>query len=159
VAVVHAADDTGLKVELDRNIGTAVDRIPNARPELGMFSSILCAANWLGWRPSITHCALVLGDQPHLRRETLAELLAFCRDHPGQVCQPSRNGRPRHPVIMPRPILSQVTESSVDNLKDFLLTIKVALLESNDEGLDVDIDRPKDYQLARVLAGLSTAKH
>ena len=65
IAVVHRPDDAPLAAELDRLGVPAHDRIENPTPELGMFSSIVCAANWSGWRTEISSWAIALGDQPH----------------------------------------------------------------------------------------------
>ena len=54
-----------------------------------MFSSVLCAANWAGWKPEITSHAIVLGDQPHLRLETLRGLVEFHFLHSEAICQPT----------------------------------------------------------------------
>src|SRR5687768_14771243 len=43
----------------------------NAQPELGMFSSVQCAARWEGWRQDLTHFGITLGDQPHVSDSTL----------------------------------------------------------------------------------------
>ena len=41
-----------------------------------MFSSVVCAANWPGWKREIASWAIALGDQPHLQ-DTLRALLEF----------------------------------------------------------------------------------
>src|SRR6266403_85663 len=69
IAVVCAADDLLVQAELDRLDFPASRRIVNNAPERGMFSSILCAAQWTGWRADLTHWAIVLGDQPHISRQ------------------------------------------------------------------------------------------
>ena len=75
IAVVVAAGDQTIQRELDR-LGFAPEhRIPNPQPERGMFSSIQCAARWTGWHNSATHWSIVLGDQPHLKLETLRALI------------------------------------------------------------------------------------
>src|SRR5437867_10234004 len=65
IAVVHAAGDQAIGVELDRVNFPVADRIMNPRPERGMLSSIQCAAAWDGWSSGLTHWIVVLGDQPH----------------------------------------------------------------------------------------------
>jgi molybdenum cofactor cytidylyltransferase len=99
VAVVCAAGDAALATELDRVGLPATDRISNPQPERGMFSSIRCAAAWEGWHADLTHWVVVLGDQPHLRLESLRPLIDFAAVHPESVCQPSWNGHGRHPVL------------------------------------------------------------
>ncbi|HWY85390.1 MAG TPA: nucleotidyltransferase family protein [Gemmataceae bacterium] len=152
-AVVCAPDDAAVAGELDR-IGFSTDaRIINPRPDRGMFSSIQCAAQWSGWKNTLSHWAIALGDQPHLQPATLDAVLQFARDNREKICQPSRRGRPRHPVIVPKAILEELARSTAWDLKEFLRSLSAApqLLESDDPGLDLDIDRPEDYQTALDL--------
>ena len=152
VAAVLGAADLGLARELDRLGFSAKNRIVNETPELGMFSSVRCAARWAGWAPPITHWAIVLGDQPHLRRATLQALLALSANHSESVCQPARGGRRRHPVLLPRTVFVELSSSSAVDLKDFLAPYGIKTFESDDPGLDLDIDRPEDYQKALALS-------
>lgn len=151
IGVVVGAQDRVLGSELDRLGFPAQNRIINAAPERGMFSSIQCAGLWPGWSTHLTHWAIVLGDQPHLRHATLRGLLAFAARRPGQVCQPARDGRRRHPVLLPRRVFAELPGSKAANLKDFLAGRETAVFESDDSGLDLDIDRPEDYQKALGL--------
>ena len=99
IAVVLRADDQALAAELDRLDFSRQDRVVNLQPERGMFSSIVCAANWSGWQTNISNWALVLGDQPHLQPTTLRQLLEFSAEHPAAICQPESGGKAGHPVI------------------------------------------------------------
>lgn len=150
VAVVCAAGDGAIQIELDRIGFPGSDRIINPAPERGMFSSIQSAAQWRGWKAGLTHWAIALGDQPHLRRQTLATVIEFSAAHPELVCQPMSRGRPRHPVLLPRPAFQQLVNSSAADLKAFLASLSPgpAFCELADAGLDLDIDRPEDYEKA-----------
>jgi molybdenum cofactor cytidylyltransferase len=154
VTVVCAADDPAICAELDRLRFPLENRIYNPETERGMFSSILCAARSPGWRASLSHWAIVLGDQPHIRRDTLEKLLKFAAKHPDHVCQPTRNRKRRHPVIFPRPAFFEIAEAGSTDLKEFLAGQQVAGCECDDPGLDLDIDRPEDYQKAMALVGV-----
>jgi molybdenum cofactor cytidylyltransferase len=153
IAVVCASHDAGLAAELDRVRFPADDRILNPDPARGMFSSIQCAAHWDGWRPDLTHWILALGDQPHLQPATLRALLDFAAEHPGNICQPSSRGRPRHPVFLPKTVFGKLRDSQDETLRQFLhgMSANVRLLEIDDPGLDVDLDHPADYETARAL--------
>ena len=153
LAVVCSAADDAIADELVRLNFSTNDRIINSVPELGMFSSIQLAARWTGWKPDLTHFVIVLGDQPHLRRATLQKLVDFSSGHPQAVCQPSRAGRPRHPVVLPREIFRELKESTEESLKNFLQhpPIRAELCETDDPGLDLDIDHPADYEKAIQL--------
>lgn len=146
-AVVCAADDEGIARELDRLGFPGEERIYNPAPERGMFSSLQAASQWRGWNAGLTHWAVVLGDQPHLRHETLRRLLEFSAAHPGEVCQPARGGHGRHPVILPRSEFLSLANSAAADLKQFLAALPrpPALCEMEDPGLDLDMDRPEDY--------------
>lgn len=150
IAIVRAEANEPLDNELNRLGFPVHNRIVNPNPELGMFSSIQCAAQWPGWHHSLTHWAIVLGDQPHLSASTLAMLLEFVAAHPEKICQPSRNGRPRHPVIVPRNIFEELARATETDLKQFLRnrSQNTALREWDDPGLDFDIDEPADYEKA-----------
>jgi len=157
IAVVCAPDDGAMHMELDRFGFPAQDRIINPAPDRGMFSSIQCAAQWSGWQAALTHWAIVLGDQPHLEQQTLRRVLDFSAAHPASVCQPAQLGRGRHPVLLPKTVFRRVATTTAATLKEFLAASprKVALCELDDPGLDLDIDRPEDYQRALQTAGLA----
>ena len=156
-AVVCAADDDRIRIELEKLMFPAKDRITNPNPERGMFSSILCGARWPGWKETLTHLTIVLGDQPHLRQATLSSLMSFASKHPGQVCQPAFKGRLAHPVVLPKFVFSELLNANAGTLKEFLTSFEVAAFPSDDPGLELDIDHPEDYERALALAGLSNS--
>jgi len=156
ILVVVAADDKSISAELERLKFPRENRVLNPAPDAGMFSSIKCAASWVGGHglsEAATHYAIALGDQPHVKREVLRTLLAFAAQHRYQICQPSYHGRGRHPVLLPRPIFEQLNGSRAPSLREFLAEREVSLLECDDPGLDLDVDTPADYKRARALAG------
>ena len=153
VLVVHAAGDVALLAELDRLGVLACDRVANPRPERGMSSSIRCAAAVVAERPEPGHWVIALGDQPHLRRDTLRQLLAFAGAHPDAICQPAAAGRPAHPVVLPRAALLEFGRSPDAMLREFLArhAAERQFLETGDSSLELDLDRPEDYERAREL--------
>jgi molybdenum cofactor cytidylyltransferase len=148
IAVVMRAHDAAFAGELNRLNFSKSERIENPQPERGMFSSIVCAASWTGWRPEISSWAVVLGDQPHLRSETLRELLVFSARHPEAICQPTFEGHARHPVILPCPAFEELKHSGAATLKDFLKLSPQSHVQCPvaDAGLSLDMDRPEDYR-------------
>lgn len=150
IAIVCASKDEAIQRELSRLGIPKNARITNPQPERGMFSSIQCAAQWRGWAPELTHWAVVLGDQPHVPASTLRSLQAYAAAHPNRICQPSRLGRPRHPVILPRQAFVLLAGSTARDLREFLKTHAepVALCDIDDAALDLDLDYPADYERA-----------
>jgi molybdenum cofactor cytidylyltransferase len=155
IGVVIAAKTSPMREELDRLGVRHSNRIVNPRPEDGMFSSIQSAGRWPDWNPTLTHWAIVLGDQPHLSLETLRRLVEFSASQGEKVCQPSFRGRAKHPVILPRIVFQEVAKSDAANLKRFLEKRgpKVSQLELDDPGLDLDLDTPADYVKVKRLYG------
>ena len=153
IGVVCRADDTGLHSELERIGFPSCDRIINADPSRGMFSSIQCAARREGWDAALTHWAVALGDQPHLSLTTLRSVIDGAEQHPSAICQPSRHHRPRHPVFLPHHLWQSVLGSTHSTLKDFLEAHAPDryLVEVDDPGLDLDLDEPSDYEEALRL--------
>jgi molybdenum cofactor cytidylyltransferase len=160
IAVVCAEGDLGISSELVRLSFPAENRIINSAPGQGMFSSIQCAARWPAWIPGLTHWVFALGDQPHLRWQTLKALIEFGTTHPDKICQPIRQGRRRHPVLFSRQGFDRLRNATQENLKQFLLAApeELACCEIDDPGLDLDIDFPTDYDRARQLFDEQTSK-
>ena len=155
IAVVCQPADLKLGAELDRLNFPAQNRIENPQPERGMFSSILCAANWTGWNNEIAVWAIVLGDQPHLRLETLRTVLEFHARHPAAVCQPEFGGHARHPVLLPRRAFGELKQTHAKTLKTFLKQTSCPLVKCPiaDPGLALDLDTPEDYKQAKICLG------
>jgi molybdenum cofactor cytidylyltransferase len=148
LAVVCSETARELHADMDRLGLPASNRIINPAPERGMFSSIQCAGNWPGWKPELTHWLITLGDQPHLRIETLQTLLEFGSRNSEKICQPLRKAHRRHPVLMPKRVFAELANPATENLKSFLEAHASALagFECDDAGLDSDLDTPEDYE-------------
>jgi molybdenum cofactor cytidylyltransferase len=152
IAVVHRPNDAPFAAELDRLNFPRANRIENPQPKRGMFSSIVCAANWPGWKKEIASWAVALGDQPHLNSDTLRQLLAFHSAHADAICQPEFDGHTRHPVILPRTAFAELKNSRVTTLKDFLKLVPLPRVQCSvaDAGLSLDMDTPEDYKQLKV---------
>ena len=150
IAVVLRPGDRPLNAELNRLGFSPADRIENPDARRGMFSSIQCAANWDGWKENLNTWAVQLGDQPHLRLETLRALLAFHQENPDAVCQPTHGGRARHPVLLPRAAFAGLRNTRAETLKEFLqqTSCRLAGHPLADAGLALDLDHPQDYERA-----------
>lgn len=150
VAIVCTRTNRPLHHELSRIGFAEADRVINPAPEQGMFGSIQVGAAWSGWDRSLTHWAICLGDQPLCRVETLRSLVEFARGQCDRICQPARERKARHPVILPAPCFRELAVSAEQDLRAWLNrhSDKRSLLESNDSGLDMDLDTPDDYQRA-----------
>jgi len=153
IAVVHDPRDQAVQRGLDRCALSPADRIPNPTPDDGMFSSILTAARWPGWKPGVDRWVIALGDQPLIRPHSLHTLLHFAAQHPLAICQLSLRGAPKHPVLLPAGLWSQLATTEHSTLKDFLGAHAALrrLCPADDPGLALDLDHPQDYAEAIAL--------
>lgn len=156
LAVVCAANNIALHAELDHLSFPKAPRIINPHPQRGMFSSVQCASAWPHWPADLTHIAVALGDQPQVRLETLRQQMHFAAKHPDAVTQPAREGRGRHPVCIPASLFASIAGTTAENLKQFLLASGTCIerWESEDAGLDLDLDEPADYERALRLVAV-----
>jgi molybdenum cofactor cytidylyltransferase len=154
VAVVVAADNSAVADVVHRG-GRAIC-ITNPDPDRGMFSSVRCAAEWGDWKPTLTHWTISLGDQPHLRKTTLNELIEAVRTDPQAVWQPSYQARRRHPVVLTGSAFHALRRTGATDLKNFLESSSIPrkTVDVDDPGLEIDVDTPEDYARAKKLAGL-----
>jgi len=157
IAIVGRPDDEKLmdivNTEASAQKTSSIHYVVNLQPERGMFSSIVCAASWNGWQKEISHWAVTLGDQPHLREETLRRLLDFVALHPDAICQPAFNGKTAHPVVLPREAFETLRNTRAQTLKEFLKldAFPRVQLEIEDPGLALDLDTPEDYIQAQGI--------
>jgi molybdenum cofactor cytidylyltransferase len=133
--------------ELDRLGSPEELRVVNPTPDDGMFSSIRCAAR-ANWPGDVTHFAIILGDQPHLKKSTLQKLLHSAEEEFDSICQPRHDGHFGHPVILPRKYFDELADTKAEILSDYLGDQDVAWCEVEDPGMELDINFPADYERA-----------
>ncbi|HYG24328.1 MAG TPA: nucleotidyltransferase family protein [Verrucomicrobiae bacterium] len=153
VMPVVRPDDSALASELDR-LGVPRElRIVNHNAEHGMFSSIQAAARSSMSTASATHVVLTLIDQPHLNAEMIKPLLEFASLHSESICQPSYQGRGRHPLVFPAQLFAMLKHHAGPTLKEFMAEHagRRSAVELNDPRLNEDIDTPEDYERLRQL--------
>lgn len=153
IVIVHRRNDSLLLEELVRLNFPSQNCIENPDPDRGMFSSIQCTARWTGWMDNTMSRVIVLGDQPHLRPDTLQALMDFHFSHAKAICQPVFEGRERHPVMLPNEPFNALTDANAETLKDFLKLINCprVLCPMEDPGLALDMDTPEDYNKLKHL--------
>jgi len=99
---------------------------------------------------------IVLGDQPHLRRETLRKH-RVCASQADKICQPSWRGRPRHPVVLPKVIFARLKDSREETLKQFLQNKRIGRgsARTGRSRPDLDLDTPRTIR-RRFVASRET---
>jgi molybdenum cofactor cytidylyltransferase len=154
IVVIHAGTGSPVAVELER-LGVSPEmRAATLAPEREMMGSVATAARLAAKDGSLTHLIIALGDQPHLRVETLRNLLLACEIAPGKIVRVVHRGAAGHPIAVPSSLLVELGATSCATLRDFLGLIKSPILDltCDDSGVLMDIDTPDDYARA-VRAG------
>jgi molybdenum cofactor cytidylyltransferase len=148
ILVIHPPDlESPVVRELDRLHVPPDQRTPTVAFERGMMGSVVTAATRAAQDPALTHLVIALGDQPHLRPETLRAFLETCSASPGKIVRLVHNGRPGHPLALSTSLLTQLSATSTATLRDFLgqQNIPIMDLTTPDSGVLLDLDTPEDY--------------
>ncbi len=156
ILVVHPQElQSPVVLELDRLNVPPNQRTPTLAPERGMMGSVVTAAGRAVQDPSLTHLVIALGDQPHLRPETLQNLLLACKTSPETIIRMIFNDKPGHPIALPSQLLPDLTQTTAATLRDFLGLQKTPILDltCDDSGVLLDMDTPDDYVRAIQLNG------
>ncbi|ART62065.1 nucleotidyltransferase family protein [Kushneria marisflavi] len=117
---------------------------------IGMGTSLATAVSGLlaSTEPRHLQCealALMLGDMPEVRDETLSALMVHASGD--IIVRPSHQGRAGHPVVFGRSFWPALAELDGDEGARSLLkrhALQVVTLDTSDPGILTDIDTPKD---------------
>jgi CTP:molybdopterin cytidylyltransferase MocA len=147
ILVVHGPGETAVTRELDRLKIPAHERAETVAMERGMMGSIVTAAIQAQKETSWSHLVIVLGDQPHLRTETLREILRACVTSPGKLVRLLFQGKPGHPLALPAGVLAELSATPTETLREFLRLKNMpgCDLTCDDSGVLLDLDTPDDY--------------
>jgi len=146
--VIHPQEkDAPVVLELGRLGVPSSQRAETLAPHRGMMGSVVTAAGRALADSCLTHLIISLGDQPHLRPETLRDLLRTCEIAPGKVVRTVFEGKPGHPLALPAVLLVDLSATSSATLRDFLGLQKTQVVDltCHDSGVLLDLDTPDDY--------------
>jgi molybdenum cofactor cytidylyltransferase len=155
ILVVHAPGQTPVTRELDHLGIPPPERIATHAMERGMMGSVVTAASMALQDKSLTHLVIALGDQPHLQRETLCDLLRVCASAPDKIVRVVFEGNAGHPLALPAHLLAELSTTSSETLRDFLSLREIPAcdLTCHDSGVLLDLDTPDDYARASKPGG------
>lgn len=152
IVVIHPREkESAVVAELDRLGVPASERSETVAPERGMMGSVVTAARRMTDDPTLTHLIIALGDQPHLKIETLRQVLHACTAHPTKIIRTFFQNTPGHPIALPADLAVELGRTPAATLRDFLRLHEERLfdLTCSDSGVLLDIDTPDDYAQAR----------
>ncbi|MBL6933006.1 MAG: nucleotidyltransferase family protein [Rhodospirillales bacterium] len=143
VVVVTGHDADNVRHALD---GVEVRFAHNPRFGEGMSTSLGVGIGAVG--DEKTGAAILLGDMPRLKIETLNQLLSRFIETDGQsICAPVCGGRRGNPVIWPREFFPDLQGLSGDKgARELIVKYKNRVIEvpCDDEGVLIDVDTPED---------------
>jgi len=93
------------------------------------------------------HCFVALGDQPFVRKRTLASLIASHLETGADVSRPSCAGRHGHPLLIAARGFQAILDlPASQTLKTFVGQQRVNDVLTEDASVLADVDTPSDYQ-------------
>lgn len=96
---------------------------------------------------------LTPGDCPLLSTDTCRQLL----EYGGQIVKPVCRGKGGHPVLLSCECIKEIlAEPDESNLKIYLAKKQVIQIETEDEGILLDVDTPVDFEKAERLIRLNS---
>ena len=130
--------------------GTGARIVENPEFRSGMGSSLAAGVRVLAREADVEGVAVLLGDEPGMRSETIRDAVAAWRASPASVLRTRYLDRPGHPVLFPRdafPVLASLRGDS--GPADLLAAgaAEVAWLEV-DRPAPVDVDTAETYREA-----------
>jgi molybdenum cofactor cytidylyltransferase len=134
----------GRQVRFVRNPDRDGDMLSSVRSGVGALSSACSAV------------LVVLGDQPDIRRESIAELLEALGATARGIAVPTHGGRRGHPLLFAAHYRQEILTHYDDvGLRGLLRAHPDEVVEVESQASDVleDVDEPADYQRARERFG------
>jgi molybdenum cofactor cytidylyltransferase len=145
--VVTAQDGDAIRLAL---AGRPVTFVANPDPTGEMLESVRCGLRALP--PECTAAIVVLGDQPTIRTELIADLVRSFHSTRARIVVPSFQGRRGHPLLFSADYFADVlTQHDGVGLRGLLQAhpSEIDELEVADAAELNDMDSPEDYNHAR----------
>lgn len=115
----------------------------NEIPEQGMLSSVILGINALKNNDGILIFPV---DHPHVRIETIQELIKSFNLNPESVIKPVYKNSSGHPVIIPSSLYNEITSGKSGDLNSVIRNSKINTirLKTKDMGVLKNINTPED---------------
>ncbi len=122
-----------------------VKLIENTKYHMGMFSSVKCGVNEM-----TGDFFLIPGDYPLVKQTTYKVLL----EGKGDFIVPEYKGRRGHPVLIKKNLIESINEEPMEsNLKLFRDKCNTEFIQTDDEGILIDLDTMEDFEKIKEIIG------
>lgn len=151
-AGAEAVANTAMNAEPGAATASApITILRNPEYRLGQLSSLKVAIGYLNARPAganVEAALVALVDHPAIPASVVDLLLAnFAKSH-APVLIPTYYGRRGHPVLFARSLFAELLDAPLEEGARWVVrrhAAEVELVETDEEGILLDIDRPADY--------------
>lgn len=117
----------------------------NSNYHLGMFSSVKCGVSEM-----TGDFFLIPGDYPLVKQSTYEALIKGT----GDFIVPEYKGRRGHPVLIKKELIKLINEEPIEsNLKVFRDKCNTEFIETDDEGILIDLDTMEDFEKIKGIIG------
>ena len=127
---------------------TDVQIVRNPDYKLGQLSSLQTALHALMNQP-VAGALVCLVDHPAVTKEVVRALLERFERHPTNIIIPACRGRRGHPVLFPARLFPEFLDAPLEEGARVVVrrhAAEVELVETDEEGILLDVDRPADYE-------------
>lgn len=127
---------------------TDIRIVRNPNYKLGQLSSLQAALRALTSQP-VAGALVCLVDHPAVTKEVVRALLERFEKHPTNINIPICQGRRGHPVLFPARLFPEFLGAPLDEGARVVVrrhAAEVELVETGEEGILLDVDRPADYE-------------
>lgn len=151
VVLGHAAGDVAAGIRIPARAAIVLN------PEFAQGQSTSLRAGLLAASPDAGAAVFLLGDQPGIRPEVIAEVVAAWRAGDGPVVQASYGGRGAHPTLFDRSVWEEVEKATGDEGARTVLAAHPEWRSSVEVGgpMPEDIDTEADYLRVKAEFGLA----
>ncbi len=170
IAEALAGEVTPLVIVVGHHAAEIEEQIParfqarilhNPDYRLGQLSSLWVALRALENEP-VSGALLCLVDHPAISKQVVRALLERFRQTGAPVVIPTHQGRRGHPVLLAKSLFNELLQAPLEQGARSVVqrhAQEVELVETEDEGVLLDVDRPEDYERLRERwASLSRAE-
>ncbi|MGH9783495.1 MAG: nucleotidyltransferase family protein, partial [Terriglobia bacterium] len=126
---------------------TDVQIVRNPNYKLGQLSSLQAALRVLASEP-VAGAVVCLVDHPAVTKGVVRALLDCFEKHPTNIVIPTCQGRRGHPALFPARLFPEFLDAPLDGGARVVVrrhAAEVELVETGEEGILLDVDRPADY--------------
>lgn len=144
VVLGHHADEIESRIQAARNVHI----LRNPDYPSGQLSSLKVALRFLQKEP-LAGAMVCLVDHPAIAKTVIRQMLERFRQTSSRIVIPMFQGRRGHPVLFAASLFTELLDAPLDAGARFVVSAhanEVELVETGEEGILLDVDRPADYE-------------